>query len=151
MTRSVHGTRWLHWFSWLVLLTALPGTGWAEDAAVPETDRAAIRAVIQRQLDAFKRDDAQAAFALASPAIQERFHDPATFLAMVRDSYQAVYRPRHVTFLDVVIAEGQVVQKVLVIGPDSVQVIAIYPMAHMPDGSWTTDGCLLLQLPSKQA
>jgi hypothetical protein len=133
------------------LQAALPGAGRAGDALLGDADRAAIRAVIQRQLDAFQRDDAAAAFALASPGIQERFHDPATFLAMVRDSYQAVYRPRHVTFLDVVVAEGQVVQKVLVIGPDGVQVLAVYPMAHMPDGSWTTDGCLLVQLPSKQA
>ncbi len=151
MIRSTDWPRWLLGLSWLFLLLALPGTGWAEDAAVPETDRAAIRAVIQRQLDAFRRDDAPAAFALASPAIQERFHDPATFLAMVRESYQAVYRPRHVTFLEAVVSGEQVLQKVLVIGPDGDQVLAVYPMAHMPDGSWTTDGCLLVQLPSKPA
>jgi hypothetical protein len=143
--------RWLLWLPWIVLAAAQPGGVLAEESALPDADRAAIRAVIQRQLDAFRRDDAPAAFALASPAIQERFHDPATFLAMVRESYQAVYRPRHVTFLDTVVSDDQVLQKVLVIGPDGDQVLAVYPMAHMPDGSWTTDGCLLVQLPSKQA
>jgi hypothetical protein len=136
----------------LVLVwTALPVTALAQAPELTDADRAAIRSVIQRQLDAFKRDDGPAAFALASPSIQARFRDAARFLAMVRESYQPVYRPKHVTFLEAAIAEGQAVQKVLVVGPDGVQVLAIYPMFHDPDGTWATDGCLLVALPSKSA
>jgi hypothetical protein len=139
----------------LALVWAIvPGPAWAGQSDLSDlsdADRTAIRSVIQRQLDAFKRDDGPAAFALASPAIQARFRDAARFLAMVRQSYQPVYRPRDVKFLDAAVQDGQVVQRVLVVGPDGVQVLAVYPMVRMPDGSWATDGCVLVDLPSKSA
>ncbi len=142
--------------SWILALTLLagllPAVTEAADSTVSNADRDAIRSVIQRQIDAFRRDDAPAAFALASPGIQRRFHDADTFLAMVRSSYQAVYRPQRVTFLDASLSDGgQVLQRVLVVGPDGVQVLAVYPMTRLPNGSWVTDGCFLEELPSKQA
>jgi hypothetical protein len=70
---------------------------------------------------------------------------------MVRESYQPVYRPREVKYLDATVIEGQVVQRVLVLGPDGEQVLALYPMVRAPNGSWATDGCLLVNLPSKSA
>ncbi|HEX7926299.1 MAG TPA: DUF4864 domain-containing protein [bacterium] len=142
---------WARCLALVCLSVLLPLAASAQVAALTDADRLAIRSVIQRQLDAFKRDDAPAAFELASPAIQARFRNAATFLAMVRESYQAVYRPKHVQFLEAEIADGQAVQKVLVTGPDGEQVLAIYPMFHKPDGAWATDGCMLVALPSKSA
>lgn len=135
----------------LALACAAPWAAHAQRPVLTESDRAVIRMVIQRQIDAFRRDDAPAAFALTSPGIQARFGTAERFLAMVRESYQPVYRPRQVVFLEAVVAQGQVMQRVLVTGPDGVPVMAVYPMARLPDGSWATDGCVLVALPSTSA
>ena len=49
-------------------------------------------------------------------------------MSMVRASYQAVYRPREVEFRDLVPVEGRWTQRVLVVGPDGVPVVAQYVM-----------------------
>jgi hypothetical protein len=115
----------------------------AETPALASRDRAAIRGVIEAQLEAFRADDGARAFSFASPGIQGLFHDPDTFMRMVREGYQPVYRPRAVEFRDLVPLEGRWTQRVLFVGPDGVPVIARYPMQRQPDGSWRIDGCVL--------
>ena len=46
---------------------------------------------------------------------------------------------------------GVPAQRVLVVGPDGVPVIAVYPMQRMPDGSWLINGCFLLAYPRDEA
>ena len=105
-------------------------------------DAAAIRSVIEGQLNAFMADNAPQAFAYASPAIQSIFKDPDTFMSMVRAGYQPVYRPQEVEFRDLVPVEGRWTQRVLVVGPDGVPVVAQYIMEKQPDGIWRIDGCV---------
>lgn len=126
-------------------MAALSGAGAEEPgAAVPAADRAAIRSVIQTQLDAFRRDDADAAFALAAPGLRHHFgDDPAIFLGMVRQGYQPVYRPRSAVFGAAGITDGQVTQKLEVVGPEGAGHEAIYLMEHEADGSWRIGGCVL--------
>ncbi len=107
-------------------------------------DQAAIRGVISSQLDAFRHDNGAAAFALASPAIQGLFGTPERFMAIVQQSYQPVYRPREVDFRDVVSFEGHPTQRVVVVGPDGVPVVAYYLMEREADGHWRIDGCVLM-------
>ena len=123
------------------LLVCLAGAAAAQ--SVSNADRAAIRQVIQAQVDAFRRDDGGAAFSYASPTIQGMFGTPETFMDMVRQGYQPVYRPRAFDFREIVTIHGQPAQKVDVIGPDGRPVTAIYPMRQLPDGSWRIDGCFL--------
>jgi hypothetical protein len=125
-------------------------------AEVPPDDlspaeQEAIRQVIRSQIEAFQRDDAAAAFALASPGIQRNFGTAENFLWMVRTSYQAVYRPRRYRFLKLALVDEVWVQKVIVIGPDGLAVMALYPMVKLHDGAWRTDGCALLPLEAKDA
>ena len=82
--------------------------------------------------------------ALSSPEIQAKFETPERFLTMVRTSYQPVYRPRQVVFRDLTTLGGQPTQAVLLVGPDGVPVLALYPMQQQPDGSWKTAGCYLV-------
>ena len=125
----------------LGLLLSLAGAAQAQ--SVSDADRAAIRQVIQAQVDAFRRDDGDAAFEYASPAIQGMFGSPEIFMDMVRQGYQPVYRPRAFDFREIVSLHGQPAQKVHVIGPDGRPVTAIYPMRQLPDGTWRIDGCFL--------
>ncbi|MCB1883592.1 MAG: DUF4864 domain-containing protein [Geminicoccaceae bacterium] len=110
-------------------------------------DAPAIRAVIEAQLKAFRSDDGAAAFAKASPGIQAMFGTPENFMAMVRQGYPQVYRPRAVEFADIVTERGRPVQRVRIVGPDGKVVMAHYPMQRQPDGSWRIDGCYLEELP----
>lgn len=114
----------------------------AEDAASPAT-RAAVHAVIARQIEAFRRDDGTAAFALASPHIQALFGSADGFMAMVRHAYQPVYRPESVTFGPIGSDHGHVTQDVDLIGPDGRAARAHYTMEREKDGSWRIDGCAL--------
>jgi len=60
--------------------------------------RTAIQSVISGQIDAFRHDDARAAFAAASPGIQSKFLNADIFMAMVAGGYAPVYRPKSFAF-----------------------------------------------------
>ena len=125
----------------LGVLVGLASGAQAQD--VSPADRAAIRDIIQSQVDAFRHDDGDAAFALASPSIRGMFGSSDIFMDMVRQGYQPVYRPKEFDFAEIVTLNGQVTQKVHVVGPDGRPVTAFYPMTQLPDGSWRINGCYL--------
>ena len=122
----------------------LPVAAQTIPSAVGEADKVAIRKVIEEQLGAFRRDDAEAAFAQASPNIQAMFQTPDRFMSMVRGGYQPVYRPRQVEFRDIIDIDGTPTQKVFIIGPDGAPVMALYPMEQQADGTWKISGCYLV-------
>ena len=112
--------------------TASPA--WAQEALPPgvsTADQAAIRSVIGRQLDAFRRDDAPGAYAFAAPSIQRLFPDAEVFIGMVRRGYAPVYRPRSVEFTGLGLRDGELVQEVELIGPDGEAALALYTMVRM--------------------
>ena len=120
----------------------LAGPAWAQPAVSPD-DEAAIRGVITRQIEAFRRDDGDAAFAFASPHIQEQFGNPGRFLDMVRRAYPAVNRPRSVDFAELLVGNGVIMQQVELIGPAGEAELALYSMQRDADGRWRIDGCTL--------
>lgn len=122
--------------------TPLPGRAGALDD-VGEPDRVAIRAIIERQLAAFQRDDGVTAFGFASPTIRAIFGTPENFMSMVRGGYAPVYRPREVEFQDLADIDGVPTQRVLLVGPDGKVVVAHYLMQRQPDGTWRINGCVL--------
>lgn len=117
----------------------------ASENRVTGTDVAEIRAVIHRQIDAFRRDDAHSAFALVSPGVQQAFGTPERFLDAVRVAYRAVYRSTSVSFLEIVVMGGDVVQQVQVVDRSGSVWVAHYAMQRQKDGSWRTNGCHLVQ------
>lgn len=132
-------------FAALVLLVLLSAPAAAQQGATGQ--EAAIRGVIERQLQAFQRDDGGEAFSYASPGIQARFGTPAAFMAMVRSGYGAVYRPLEVEFRSLSLEQGRGVQEVYFVGPDGRAALALYLMERQPDGSWRIDGVRLVELP----
>jgi hypothetical protein len=125
------------------LVLGLAAGAGAQQPAVSAADRDAIRSTIESQVEAFRRDDGEAAFGYASPTIRRLFGTPDIFMEMVRQGYQPVYRPRVFDFAEIVLLHGQVTQKVKVVGPDGRPVTAYYPMTQLPDGTWRIDGCYL--------
>jgi hypothetical protein len=129
----------------LTLSLAAPAAVAASEGRVTGADAAEIRAVIHRQIDAFRRDDAHSAFALVSPGVQQAFGTPERFLDTVRMAYRAVYRPASVSFLKLVVMGGEVVQQVQVTDRAGSVWVAYYAMQRQKDGSWRTNGCHLVQ------
>ena len=125
----------------LLCATAAPGQAQADLSAA---DRASIREVITRQLDAFRHDDAETAFGFASPGIQHQFGTPGRFLDMVRRAYPAVHRPRAVEFTNLRLDAGAVVQEVELVGPDGAPELALYTMERDSGGTWRIAGCALV-------
>ncbi len=128
----------------IILVTASPV------AAADESGRRdLIVRVIQQQLDAFGRNDGEAAFSHAAPDIQARFGTAAQFMSAVESGYAPLFRPRSVTFLDLFDQKetGGVVQRVLVTGREGAQVMALYSMLQMRSGAWRISGCLLVPAP----
>jgi hypothetical protein len=129
----------------VLLMLALWTAPAVQAGEVTSNDMLEIRAVIHKQIDAFRRDDAHGAFALVSPGVQQAFGTPERFLDAVRSSYRAVYRPASVAFLELVVMGGDVVQQVQVTDRAGSVWVAYYAMQRQKDGTWRTNGCHLVQ------
>jgi len=128
----------------LVFLAVLLA-GFAVHAQAPGVgDEAAIRHTIERQIAAFRADDAQAAFAFADASIQSLFGGPERFIAMVRQGYSMIYRPRSYVFGPAKEEGGLVAQLVEFDGQDGSAGVALYHMARQSDGSWRIAGVQIL-------
>lgn len=136
-----------HVFRFLLLAAVLAATPAIAQTSsgLPATEKRAIRSVIEGQLGAFRADDGERAFGYASPNIRGIFGSAENFMAMVRNGYQPVYRPREVRFGDLVTVESSLVQKVYVTGPDGRRALALYVMEQQADGSWRINGCMLAE------
>jgi hypothetical protein len=111
-------------------------------------DWRAIQAVISKQMNAFRLDDGEAAFSLASPGVRRVFESADNFMEMVRTEYSPVYRPRTYRFLKPAIFEGEPVQPIEVIALDGAVSIAVFSMERQRNRTWRISGCRLLE--SKQ-
>jgi hypothetical protein len=123
----------------------LVGRAAAQDAQDAQGSSEA-RALIERQLDAFSRDDAVAAYAEAAPAIKAIFPDADTFMAMVRNGYTPVYRHRSVEFGPAKRDGNTIEQEATFVDQDGQAWEALYQLTRQPDGTWLISACSLLKL-----
>jgi len=118
----------------------------AQARAEPSADdRAAFKALVQQQLDAFRRDDAAGAYSHAAPGIRQMFPSPDIFMTMVREAYPPVYRSQSVAFGEVVEGPLGPMEKVYLTAADGSGWIALYSFQKQADGSWKISGCQLLK------
>jgi len=131
---------------WLLGALACSLTAWALAApALPTADQRAIRTVIQSQLDAFAAEDAQRAFALATPAIRQQFGTADVFIEMVRSGYPVVYRPARVSFLQPERDGATVLQRVQMTDAAGRAWVASYRMERQANGRWLIGGCEVVE------
>jgi hypothetical protein len=136
--------RWKPAFAGLALVLVMSAIEVTQNR-VTRSDLVEIRTVISRQIEAFRRDDAKAAFALVSPGVQHSFGTPERFLHVVRTTYRAVYRPANLSFLDLVVIGSDVVQQIHVTDHTGGLWVAYFSMQRQRDGSWRMNGCHLVQ------
>jgi hypothetical protein len=101
--------------------------------------------IIKNQITAFLNNDAVTAYSFASPAIQEKFLNQNLFFEMVKRAYQPVFRPGNFAFGRSKVMGDQVIQEVLITGPDGKDWTAIYQLVKQPDGTYKINGVQILQ------
>jgi hypothetical protein len=140
-------SRWVSTFVQVAALCASIGTAGAAPPAEKLTvaDRRAIEHTIRMQLDAFGRDDADSAFAIATPDIQRMFGSSDAFMRMVRDNYEPVYRPSSVRFIRVEQSDGRWVQTVQITDENGKVWRALFTMRRQVDKGWKVGGCQLVE------
>ena len=140
-------------------ITALAGfaPAIAADKSAPvehltAADRQAIEQTIRQQLDAFGRDDAESAFAFATPDIQRMFGSSDSFMQMVRDNYEPVYRSTGIQFERLTMAPSspassstQWVQAVRITDDEGKVWRALFTMRRQADHGWKVGGCQLVE------
>ena len=124
----------------LLFSLALPPIVMADDAVESS------RQVIERQIEAFLKEDAGAAYAFAAPGIKARYPDKDVFFAMVKKSYQPVFKPGNYAFGRSLSLEGgaTVIHEVLIEGRDGKDWKALYKLQRQPDGSYRIGGVMMV-------
>lgn len=114
--------------------------------AVPAADDiAAAQDVIRAQERAFGRDDANAAYSYAAPAIRQIFPEADIFMFMVQHSYPPVYRHRSFEFGEGRAAGDEIAQRVHIVDENGEAWEALYTLEREADGSFKITGCTLLK------
>lgn len=125
-------------------LTSLP-------ARADEAARQAARATIERQIAAFRRDDAAGAYAEAAPQIRNLFPSPETFIAMIEKGYAPVLRPRRYHFEKAEeTAEDEIAQSMSLQDAVGDDWVAVYTLQRQADGQWRITGCQLKKAPGEK-
>ena len=120
--------------------------------SISAVDKAEFQRIITAQITAFKADDGPAAYDFAAPVVRNIFPTPEIFMAMVKQGYPQVYRPKSFDFTEALIDPmGRPAQKMTVVGPDGKSYIALYSMEKQPDSTWRISGCTLLEIPGLDA
>lgn len=113
----------------------------AQDGAVT-----AARAVIERQIDAFLEGDMEEAYSYASPSIKAAFPEQEQFATMIRRGYLPVYRPENYAFgRGKEIADGSVIQELLIQGPEGEDWTAVYLLERQDDGTMKISGVRIVR------
>lgn len=124
----------------LALTVMLPLTVWAEGP------RDSIKGVILGQMQAFEAQDAEAAFAYASPKIKSIFGTAQNFADMVQRAYPMVWQHGDVRLLELREIAGGQWQKVLVTDGEGRGHVLDYQMIETPEG-WQINAVQLLLAP----
>ena len=120
----------------------LAGTAHAE--GVSAADGRAVRAVVEAQLKALADDQAEQAFSYAAPAIRQQFGDAKVFMAMVRQSYAMLIRPRSVSYFRPEGEGGVITQGVQFRDAEGRLWRAVYELQRQSDKRWRINGCAVL-------
>lgn len=134
-----------------LLILVLAGLAARADDASRDTARRAARATIERQIDAFRRNDAVGAYAEAAPQIRNLFPSAETFIAMVAKGYPPVLRPRSYRFETAQeTAEDEIAQGVSLQDEAGLDWVALYTLQRQVDGQWRITGCQLKKAPGER-
>ena len=114
-------------------------------------DEQAVQTVVQSQLAAFAKDNADKAFSYATPELRKTIGSASAFMAMVKGSYPVVYRPASVAFLKAEGSGDEVIQKVQMLDANGTSYLAVYSLQRQKDKTWRISGCAVVENKGRMA
>ena len=123
----------------------------AHAEALSAKDEKAVQTVVQSQLAAFAKDDADKAFSYAAPELRKTIGNASAFMAMVKNSYPVVYRPASVAFLKPESSGDDVIQRVQMLDASGASYLAVYSLQRQKDKTWRISGCAVVENKGRMA
>ena len=108
-----------------------------------EAEIKAAQGTIQNQLEAFKAGNDEAAYSFAAPNVKKIFPSLDIFMNMVTGAYKPVHKPQNYAFGKVEESSTQIIQQVMIVGPDGKDYEAVYTLELQPDGVYRITGVSL--------
>ena len=115
---------------------------------ISESDKATIRQLIEKQLQAFKQNDEETAFSLTSPTIQRKF-TLQDFINTVKNQYNAIIKPRSIMFRGFTLVNDFPALVATIMDQEGNLAQAIFVVQHQPDYSWRIHGYELVSINEK--
>jgi hypothetical protein len=113
-------------------------------ARAGEAEIKAARGTIDAQIKAFSRGDNAEAYGYAAPSLHGIFPTVESFMSMVTGAYQPVYKPQSYDFGKAdELGTSQILQQLLIVGPDGKDYEALYRLERQPDGTYKITGVSL--------
>jgi hypothetical protein len=130
------------WAQLAVVIVALliSGAGRAAGPVLTAEDQTAFRAVITTQIEALRKDDFAAAYAVAAPSIKVLYPTVQSFTQVIRGRYTPLIRPKTVVFGTVTHTSQGPVQRVFLTANDGRAYVVNYAMQKQPDNAWLIAG-----------
>ena len=123
----------------------------AHAEALSAKDEKAVQTVVQGQLAAFAKDDADKAFSYAAPELRKTIGNSSAFMEMVKNGYPVVYRPASVAFLKAEGSGDEVVQRVQMLDASGTSWLAVYSLQRQKDKTWRISGCAVVENKGRMA
>lgn len=115
---------------------------------ISESDKAMIRQLVEKQLQAFQQNDEEAAFALTSPIIQKKFARQ-DFMSIVSDKYIALIKPRSIMFRGFTMVDNYPALVATIMDREGNLAQGIFVVQRQSDYSWRMHGYELVSLNEK--
>ncbi|MEL6927646.1 MAG: DUF4864 domain-containing protein [Cyanobacteria bacterium J06600_6] len=106
---------------------------------ISESDKSLIRQLIEQQLQAFKANDSETAFALTSPKIQSSC-TPHNFIQELSAEYSAIVHSRSIVFQDFTLVKNFPALVSMVMDQEGKLKKAIFVVQHQQDYTWRVHG-----------
>jgi hypothetical protein len=105
----------------------------------------AARALIERQLSAFERGDAEDAFNATGPELKANFATSGNFMDAVRANYTPFFHHRVTEFGLFAQAGDEAAQGLTLVDDDNNVWSVVYKLGRQPNGAWLIEGVLLIK------
>ena len=115
---------------------------------ISESDKAMIRQLIEKQLQAFKQNDIETAFSLTSPIMQQKL-TCQDFMAILNEKYDCLVKPRSFIFRGFTSIHNYPALVSTIMDRQGNLAQGIFVMQHQPDYTWRIHGYELVPLNEK--
>ena len=115
---------------------------------ISESDKATIRQLIEKQLQAFKQNDEETAFSLTSPTIQRQCN-LQDFIKTVKNKYHAIIKPRSIMFRGFTLVDDFPALVATIMDQEGNLAQAIFVVQQQRDYSWRIHGYELVSINEK--